>query len=174
MWLYLFIVVLSSCLVFISGNENGVPQGSFLNTNEQNLQDGARAVNTTNTFEIQRRNLRLYPEWFSQRIKKIAGKRFANSNFFPQVHRAAVRENVPTANYRRSNMYGVTSTSHSPIIVSDDIGDANNAPQSIPPGAELVDLPSSFQSLAPDDFQQLSYAHGRLRRFCTLLLFLSE
>lgn len=164
MWLCLFIVVSSSCVVFISGNENGVPQGSVLKTNEQSVQDGARAANTTNTFEIQRRNLRLYPEWFSQRIKKIAGKRFTNSNFFPQIHRAAVREDVPTPNYRRSNVYGITS--HSPIIVSDDIGDANNAPQSIPPGAELVDLPGSFQSLAPDDFHRLSYAHGKFCIFC--------
>ncbi len=114
---------------------------------------------------LQKRNFRAYPQWFSQRIKKLVGNRFMHNFFYPSDQRSIKRNNQQTRNFRRS-FYGVPSglpnqqqQGYGPFIAADDSGINGISPQALQ-GAQLVDLPNNFQELPPHVFHQLSLPAG--------------
>ncbi len=106
---------------------------------------------------FQKRDFRVYPQWFSQRIKKLIGKRFMH--FYPQEQHRSNRNNFQSQNYRRS-FYGLPNQQNGlgPFVTQDDVGLNGITPQSLR-GAELVDLPNNFQELPSHEFHQL-VLHG--------------
>ena len=168
MLLAIHFVLLSWCCFAANGENDALPQesefGAFLIDKSKSRpqdavkHDSSSAKNAQNV-EVQRRNLRLYPEWFSQRIKKIAAKGFAHTIPFAQDKKGTAKDTVPTPKFRRSSLYGLGS--HNPVIVSDDADEGNFAQQSLPAGSELVDLPNNFQELSPNAFHDISHAYGR-------------
>lgn len=169
MLVYIFFYALLLCSFAINGETGKVPEESslvseLLSANKLDLKGlltGSKNFDDYHS-DLQRRNLRLYPEWFSQRIRKIVAKRFTHNNAIPFDHKKAAKDDVPTPKTRRSSLYGLTG--RNPIIVADDVGDSSITPQPIgnlPAGSELVDLPSNYQALTPDAFHDLSFAHGK-------------
>ena len=169
MLIYIAFIVLSLSFVAAKGTQNDISQGStfgttLLHASEDKLQ--SKLVGSPNPSEyereIQRRNLKLYPEWFSQRIKKLVAKRFAHNGGIAQDHRKTTKGEIPTPKFRRSSLYGIGD--HRPVIIADDVADSSVASQSLnnlPAGSELVDLPPNYQALSPDAFHDLSYSHGK-------------
>ena len=177
------LIYISFCILTfygVSGSKElgRVPQGSplgkeLLNANKLDLQGLLAGSENANDYQsdIQRRNLRLYPEWFSERIKKLVAKRFTHNSVLPFERKKAVKDDVPTPKTRRSNLYGLSG--HNQILVDDDVGDNTVAAQpipSLPPGSELVDLPTNYQALTPDAFHELSFGHGKLKNKCDFFI----
>ena len=169
----LLLIVLPLCCFAADGRQDGLPQESglgteLLNANKLDLQNLFAGSEGSNAYqkEIQRRNLRLYPEWFSQRIKKLVAKRFAHNGAIATDHKKTGKDEVPTPKVRRSSLYGISPRNQ--ILVADDVGDSSVAPQpltNLPAGSELVDLPPNYQALSPDAFHDVSYGHGKLLAF---------
>lgn len=168
MSLYLLLLILPlSCLAAI-GKQDGLPQESALGAKLLGVEKGQNTQNQVRGLEaneyekeIQRRNLNIYPSWFSQRIKKLVAKRFTHNGAFAPDRKKTTKAEIPTPKVRRSSLFSLTG--HSPIIVSDDVGDSSAAAQpltNLPAGSELVDLPSNYQALSPDAFHDVSYGHG--------------
>eukprot|EP00794_Sanderia_malayensis_P011731 gene11731-12951_t len=114
---------------------------------------------TVNNF--QKRDFRAYPRWFSQRIRRLLGKRFMHIHPSPQEQHRSVRRNLQTQNFRRSLM-DFSQAPHNSlgpyIATQDDL--TGITPQTLH-GAELVDLPNNFQELQPHEFHHI-FHHGEI------------
>ena len=169
MWINILLHILLLGNFAANGETDKAPQESALGTkllNANKLDVKGLLAGSENAkdhhIDIQRRNLKLYPEWFSQRIRKLVAKRFTHNGVIPLEHRKATKDDIPTPKTRRSSLYGLAG--HDPVIVTDDIGDSSVAPQpmtNLPAGSELVDLPSNYQALTPNAFHDLSLGQGK-------------
>lgn len=165
----LFFVIISAVFDFAisqpDGNLNtpavqGISPGVPDETKRQSL------LGSSTYFDdgLQKRTYKLYPEWFTKKIKKLVGNRFTHSYFAaPSGHHTNRRDNIAPKAYRRS-FYGLPSNvaqhgGFNPFATPDDVAENNGPSQSLPAGAQLIDLPNNFQELSPQAFHELSM-HG--------------